>query len=292
MSIIKHVVSFSQLSKYVECPFQWFLHYIKKIKDDTPSIHLLFGKAFHEVVQAYLKAVFEQSVKYADSLDLAGMLKYRMAVYFKEMQEQYSMDEPVTKNEMIEFYYDGLKILEWLKKHRADYFNTRKYRLMGVEIPLEREVLPGVNFTGFVDILLQDIVDEKVLIIDLKTSTYGWRGYQKTDENKSSQLVLYKMFFSEQFNIPLDKISVEFIILKRKLYENMDYPQKRIQRIVPASGKPTMNKVKSKLDIFLQEGFNLNGDYKEDGFFPKIATDKNCRFCYFNDKPHLCNKKN
>jgi len=280
------------MSTYAECPYRWYLQYIKGIKDDRPSIHLLFGKAMHETIQTYLRAVYEEGVKYADSIDLDGMLKYRMAHYFQEMQTEYNIEEPVTKNEMVEFFYDGKNIIEWLKKHRADYFNSKKYKLMGIEIPLERELLPGIKFTGLIDIALQDVANESILIVDLKTSTYGWKDNQKNDENKTAQLVLYKIFFSEQFNISPERISVEFIILKRKLYESLDFPQKRIQRLVPPSGKPTMNKVRLKLDTFMQEGFKFNGDYNEDGFFPKIATQPNCRFCYFNDKPDLCNKKN
>ena len=51
-------------------------------------------------------------------------------------------------------------------------------------------------------------------------------------KNKSNQLLLYKQFYSKQFNFPIDKIDVEFFIVKRKLYENMDFPQRRIQTFV------------------------------------------------------------
>ena len=31
----------------------------------------------------------------------------------------------------------------------------------------------------------------------------------------------------------MDKIEVEYFIVKRKLYENLDFPQKRVQKFVP-----------------------------------------------------------
>ena len=56
---------------------------------------------------------------------------------------------------------------------------------------------------------------ETFKIIDIKTSTNGWNDYAKKDENKQFQLLLYKQYFSEQYGIPLDKIEIEFFILKR-----------------------------------------------------------------------------
>ena len=103
----------------------------------------------------------------------------------------------------------------------------------------------------------------------------------KKDENKTQQLLLYKQFYSKQYNHPIDKIEVEYFIVKRKLYENAQFPQKRIQKFSPASGKPSMNKVKKKLENFLNEAFMDNGEYKPDNL---VATpSKNaCRFCEFN----------
>ena len=48
---------------------------------------------------------------------------------------------------------------------------------------------------------------------------------KKADKNKTNQLLLYKKFFSKQRDIPEDKIDIEYLILKRKLYENIQYPQ-------------------------------------------------------------------
>ena len=38
--------------------------------------------------------------------------------------------------------------------------------------------------------------------------------------------LLYKKFFAEQFNVPVDNIDIEFFITRRKVYEGGDYPQK------------------------------------------------------------------
>ena len=83
-----------------------------------------------------------------------------------------------------------------------------------------------------------------------------------------------------QYNHPIDKIEVEYFIVKRKLWENLDFPQKRVQKFVPASGKPSMNKVGRRLDTFLNEAFTEDGERRND----MVATPskKACRFCEFN----------
>ena len=61
-------------------------------------------------------------------------------------------------------------------------------------------------------------IQNKFTIIDLKTSTRGWTSKNKKDEEKQFQLLLYKKFFAEQYNIPIENIDIEFmIIVKRKL---------------------------------------------------------------------------
>ena len=56
-------------------------------------------------------------------------------------------------------------------------------------------------------------------------------------EEKQFQLILYKKYFSEQFGIPEKDIDIEFLITRRKVYVDGDYPQKRIQEFRPASGR-------------------------------------------------------
>ena len=109
----------------------------------------------------------------------------------------------------------------------------------------------------------------------------GWNKWMKKDENKTQQLLLYKQFYSKQYNHPIERIEVEYFIVKRKLYENLDFPQKRVQKFVPASGKPSMNKVAKRLDLFLESAFTDEGKHKTDKIFA-LPSKKACRFCEFN----------
>ena len=144
---------------------------------------------------------------------------------------------------MEEFYQHGLLILDWFKKKRAMYFSKKSCELVGIEVPINYELSNGIKFIGYMDIVLYDTVRDRYKIIDIKTSTMGWNKYQKADKNKTDQLLLYKKFYGAENNISLDKIDVEYFIVKRKLYEKLDFPQRRVQLFSPASGKPSVNKV-------------------------------------------------
>ena len=148
------------------------------------------------------------------------------------------------------------------------------------------EVRNNVGYIGFLDIVLFDKINQKYKIIDLKTSTRGWNKWQKSDESKTHQLLLYKVFYAKEFNVPLDKIEVEFIILKRKHDPDDVWSGDRIQRFVPAHGSMSSKEAWTSFNTFLNESFTKSGEYNMDYSFPKTPgkNKKNCRWCEFSSK--------
>lgn len=286
----KKSVSYSQIMKYHNCPHDWYLTYVKKASTFEENIHLLFGSSMHTVLQLYLYVVYNGTVADADAMDLDGMLLEQLKKEFSRAKEKSGVN-PCTKEQLMEFYVDGMEILRWFKKHRGDYFGKKGYELIGYEIPLEVPLHNNLNFLGYIDIVIKDTVGNRILIKDFKTSTQGWNEYQKKDETKIQQMVLYKKMYSEKYNVPIDSIDIEYIILKRKLYENVDYPQKRIQKFSPPSGRVTVNKVMNNLNEFINNCFTPDGQYIEKQYY-KNANDKVCRFCEFRERIDLCDKKN
>ena len=149
----------------------------------------------------------------------------------------------------------------------------------------------NVVFKGYIDLVVHDTIRDKYIVYDIKTSTKGWNKYQKKDKNKTDQLLLYKQFYSLQMKVPIDKIEVEFFIVKRKLWENVDFPQKRVQKIIPASGKPSINRVLLNLNKFLEECFDEKGEHRQNTIYRKEPSQKHCRYCEFKSKPKLCDRK-
>ena len=159
--------------------------------------------------------------------------------------------------------------------------SSRKYEFIGVEVPLDVPIKNNVRFIAYVDLILRNKTSGKYKIWDFKTSAMGWNKYQMADESKYSQLLLYKAFYSKQFNVPIDSIDVEFFILKRKLYENVAFPQSRIQIFEPSNNKNSVSKSLVTFTSFIDECFTTEGTYKEDGFYPKVPgkAKKNCKYC-------------
>ena len=274
-------ISYSQYSQWAVCPHKWKLNYIDELRTFKGNIHTLFGSAMHDVLQTYLTVMYNDTIKMADSLPLASMLLHRMKKYYKEIVEDLHGEEVSSQEEMQEFYEHGLAIIEWFIKKRGMYFNKKGYELVGIEVPIEYDLPNKIKFVGYIDVLMYDTVRERYKIIDIKTSTMGWNKWAKADKTKTDQLLLYKQFYGKQNDIPLDKIDVEYFIVKRKLYDKVDWPQRRVQTFTPANGTPSINKVTNNIQSFIDECF-IDGKYNKEHIYRKEASKKNCRFCEFN----------
>jgi len=285
-------VSYSQYTMWANCPKQWKLTYMDGHKDFDPSIHLVFGTAMHETLQGWLQVLYKDGPSAANEMNLNEILLDEMAKEYKKMMAVYGV-KFTTKDEMNEFYDDGIQIIDFIKKNRTEYFSTKKMRLVGVELPIYYPTSnKNIMMKGFLDLVFEVIEDGIIEIWDIKTSTKGWNEYQKKDKTKTAQLVLYKKFFSEQYGYPIDKIQVRYFIVKRKLWEEAMFAQKRVQQFVPAHGSRTMRNITTSFDEFISKSFNDDGSYNTEGEFPALAgkNNKNCKYCPFN-KSDLCPRK-
>jgi len=282
-------VSFSQLSMFRQCPKKWSLQYKEGHKQYTPTIHTVFGTALHEAVQHYLTVMYDESAAAADREDIIGMFEDCLR---EEYQKQYKRSNShfSSPDQLREFYDDGVTIINYLIKNRNKYFSKRGWYLAGCEVPIM--IMPNKRYTnvlyqGFLDVVLYHEPTKKFHIIDIKTSTSGWNARAKKDEDKQFQLILYKKFFSETFNVPLDDIDIEFFIVKRRLYKSEDYVIPRIQQFKPASGKVKMNRASKALEEFITKAFDREG-YAEVEHTPTPENpNNNCNWCAFH-KTHLC----
>jgi putative RecB family exonuclease len=286
------IVSYSQFSTWKQCPHKWKLQSVDKLKQ-SPNMHLVFGNAIHTTIQHYLKTMFEQSATAADREDMIQLFEASLRSEYKKSVEQNNNIHFSNAEELNEFYEDGEAILDYFKKKRGKYFSKRNTYLVGVEFPLSlspHEDYPNVKFKGFIDLIFYNENTETLQIYDIKTSTRGWKDKEKKDDTKVSQILLYKEYFSRLFNWDVDKIEVEFFIVKRKIWEESEYTIPRIQEFIPASGKIKRSKSINEFRLFIEDCFNKEGKplVKE---FTKIPSPL-CNWCQFNDEPSLCNKIN
>jgi hypothetical protein len=275
-------VSYSQYGMWTSCPQQFKLSYIDKLGESSANIHTIFGSAMHETIQHFLSVMYGVTKKQALELDLELMLKDKLVEHFTAEKAKMTEGAPCEKEELEEFFGDGRLILQYFKSKLDKLYTKSGFELVSIELPLNAEVRPGVNFVGFIDIVLKDVSSGDIIIIDLKTSTRGWSSYQKTDKVKTSQMLLYKKFYSEKYNVPLDKIKVEYQILKRKISENTEYAIPRISKFVPPNGKPSVNAAWKGFNEFVDAVYDEEGKVK-DVEFP-TNKGKSCDWCEFKTR--------
>jgi Holliday junction resolvase-like predicted endonuclease len=230
-------------------------------------------------------------------LDLRGILQNKLREEYVKCVTEMGGEHFSNPLQLAEYLEDGVAILEWFKKRRAQYFSSKNWELVGIELDLctqASEKNPSVYWYGFIDVVMRNTATNHIVLFDIKTSRGGWNKYQKADNLKAAQLVAYKNYFSKQFGTPVDHIDVEFFIVKRKLIEDSMFPQKRIQNYRPASGSVTQKKVQRQIDAFVEKCFDVEGNKNAEASYMAISGkgDKNCKYCPFKTDYANCPKEN
>lgn len=258
----KHV-SYSSISTYGKCPKLWELQYLRNQVPFTQNIYTCFGTAMHETIQEWLTVMYHDSVKNANNINLDKLLYANLVKSYKQGRAMMKGEHFSTADQLQEFWLDGKHILNFLSKKRAAYFSTKSMMLAGVETLLYQEIKPGVMFKGLVDLVFYHPNNESWTIVDIKTSTSGWRDKQKKNPNLTAQVILYKEFFAKQFGVDKDKINVEFFIVKRRVPADAEYAimQRRVQEFRPNAGPRKTKQVISQMNNFIADVINEEGEY-------------------------------
>src|SRR5210317_2293534 len=279
----KHI-SYSSISTYNKSPKLWELQYLRKVVPFKQNIYTCFGTAMHETIKSWLEVLFHQKVKDANNMDLHSLLYDNMIKAYKSGKAQNGHEHFSTQDELTQFWIEGKHILDFLVKKRAAYFSTKTMELAGIETLLYQELRPGVMFKGLVDLVFYNKNTEEWTIMDIKTSTSGWRDTQKKNPNLTAQVVLYKEFFAKQFGIDKDKIEVEYFIVKRRVPKDAEFAsmQKRVQTFSPSSGPRKTKAVIEQMNKFISDVVDDKGEYIDKEYQCTNPFGK-CEHC----SPHL-----
>jgi hypothetical protein len=275
------IVSYSQFSKWKSCPQQYKLDYIDKVGEYESNIHLVYGTAMHETIQDFLTIMYGETKKIALTINLDEQLLANLKRTFLKEQERMDGKLPCTQEELSEFYKDGCETLHYLKGKLNKFYPKSGYELVAIEFPIKTEVKPGVFLNAYLDIVLKDTISGHIIIIDLKTSTKGWSKYQKNDKVKTSQMLIYKKFYSELCGVPLNDIKVEYHILKNKVRTDLEFPIPRVSKFVPANGKPSINIAWQMFEEFLDVVFDENGKRKDGEY--RCNVTRLCDWCSYKN---------
>lgn len=202
-------ISYTALSKYLECPESYRLHYGEKLRSIKIGSALVFGKAFdtavmHLLIHKDLKKsleVFEE--EWTTSTDNAGnsisvynnsLIEYRINDLDRDLltPEEQSSECP----QWYTLLHKG-RIL--IKQYKKDILPTID-KVLGTQIEITLTNPQGDSVTGKCDYVVK-LTTGEVVAFDLKTSSIL---YDMNMLKKSTQLAIYDVALKDEYKI--DKV--------------------------------------------------------------------------------------
>ena len=245
----KHI-SFSELKLWKECPHKRKLVYEDKLKGFVGNIYTAFGTAVHLACE---KGYTENS----DSEE-------RKKIFTKSFEEESDRLGIEKDSEWQKFKDQGLILSSEAVTVTKQYFPD--WEVFSAEEKLYESIeSENYNFKGFIDLILKK--DDKYILIDWKTCSWGWDARRKSDKMTVYQLSYYKNFFAKKYNIDLNNIETYFILLKRTAKKN------RVELLRVTNGQKRLDNSKKLLTnalVNIKKGFN-------------IKNRLSCRFCEFKN---------
>lgn len=199
--------SFSRATAFQQCKLEWYQNYIE-CSDKQSNFFAEVGSLVHSILQRY----FEGKLDFFDLV----------STFDREWSNVVVTDAPYTKGgDLAEKYYWEIR----------DYFenfqpiNEERYTVLGVEKEV-RTMIGGHEVVGFIDLLLLDKLDGKIIIVDHKSANIKF--LKNGNVSKSNEQQVQK--FKRQLYIYAKGIRSEYPDLKiKELQWNLFREQKTLK---------------------------------------------------------------
>ena len=166
-------ISYSQLSMFRSCPHKWALQYKDGHKTFSPSIHTVFGTAFHETLQHYLDVMYDKSGAEADRINTYEFFQNALRTEYKKQYKANNNQHFSSPDELRKFFDEGIEIIRDFAKNRGKHFSKRGWWLVGCEVPIQLAPdsnRPNVIYKGFLDVVMYHEPTDTFKIIDIGIS--------------------------------------------------------------------------------------------------------------------------
>lgn len=205
---IEHV-SFSSIKDWKTCGHYFKLTRVDGLPRGSDSIHTAFGKAVHGTLEEVFKQERQGTFDY--SKDFTKRFKELLGLLDKEIFVK------IAPKDLAEFEKQGKELVEIAYDETLKFFGEFEYVAAEEELfeEIEEYTIDDYQYKGFIDLILRRKSDGMFIIIDWKTSGWGWDAKKKSDTMLSYQLSYYKHFYAKKYKIPPDKFETFFGILKR-----------------------------------------------------------------------------
>lgn len=253
MSQIAERFSFSKLETYLNCPYQFKLNYVDKIKVDNYNTHaLLLGVTLHKVLEKF----------FAEEYDSFNLFKWWSRVCYEGIEDIPAalLDTSYTwyDDRHKRYFYDlGYDILNKFFYSNKKLFTKSTYSIVSLERPFEIK-FHDWTLNGFIDKIESHTANNNIWIGDYKTGE--WLPTQE-QVDKNHQLTIYSLAYRELEQQQEQGLYLHFIrpnIVMRTKREQRDFD--RLARVLERVTEKIVN----------------------EQFEPR-AEINNCRFCKFSN---------
>lgn len=165
--------SYSRTTCFENCKYEFYLNYI--ISDDDQYLsegnyYAELGSYVHEI----LAMIFSNKLKVDDALKYY-IDNYDKNIFYKVKQS--TMDKTYM---LIADYFASL-----------DMNDINNYEILGVELETKFKI-DKYDFIGYIDLLLRDKKDNKIIVIDHKSSEYPFQKNRKIKKKSKDSFEKYK----------------------------------------------------------------------------------------------------
>ncbi len=200
--------SYTRLSSFSQCPYEWYLQYIENCSGDN-NFYAEFGKYCHVILEKYANG----------ELGLFDLVDY----YEAHFDENVGVDVRDSSGERRTKYFDLGK--SYFENIDIDFDS---YEILGVELKCDFKI-DKYPFIGFIDLLLKEKKTGDIILIDHKSSEYpmGKRGkILKSEQEKfkgyKRQLYLYCIQVYNDYGVFPKKIGWNYFKAQQWLFVNFD----------------------------------------------------------------------
>ena len=201
----KHI-SFSELKKWIQCPYARKLAYGDRIKLFKGNTYTAFGTALHETIESIYDPLIDESIPAAK-------------LFLNNLEKQFDLlPEDQLDPKLAKAMPDqGLRIMDEIEKGALEDYFGDEFEIVSLEeevyFPIS-DLSVEYNFKGFIDMVIKT-PDGFFHIIDWKSCTWGWDARRRAEPTTVYQLTYYKNFFAKTHNIDPENIKTYFGLLKR-----------------------------------------------------------------------------
>jgi RecB family exonuclease len=247
---VSQLWSWSKYNTYKNSPYEFFLKYILKQKEDRKDgIYAVSGGVAHTILEKF----YSKELKYENMLE-----EYENALFTFNMSELKYDRSDEEKNEKIAKKY------EYCLRH---FFQN--HNVINKKVDIERFMLINIDgflFQAYIDFLFKD--KKNFVITDWKTSTI-YSG-KKIDSEKN-QLVLYAEGL-HQLGVPIENIKIQWAFLK---YVTVQYPQANGEmKERNLSREEIGEKLSSNVKMWLKKA-DIYSDDEIENFLDMLSTTNN-----------------